>query len=192
MDAAEVRLRRYYARHQLDLQVRHRGRSAYDQRQRIYRRVRWPTSSSPPPPGPINFGPLTPSAHSATSLTVPVPISTVTTLGQGVVSVVVVNTDQSFTHSNAITAQLLGDTRAGFSNLLKINGVGLAATSTDPSYATDNVETVVMQNHTVTLGGSGLRYRPRRRDRPVLRLSGGQDTYDISQSGSPWPYPDRS
>jgi outer membrane protein assembly factor BamB len=106
--------------------------------------------------GPKNFGPLTPSAQSITALTLPVPISTVTTLGQGVVSVVVVNTDQGFTHSNVATAQLLGDTRAGFPNLLKINGVGLAATSTDPSYATDNVETVVMQNHAVTLGGMGF------------------------------------
>jgi outer membrane protein assembly factor BamB len=106
--------------------------------------------------GGVNFGPLTPSAHSATSLTVPVPIAKVTTVGQGVVGVVVVNTDQGFTQSNLATAQLLGDTRAGFPNLLKINGVGLAATSTDPSYAADNVETVVMQNHAVALGGIGF------------------------------------
>jgi hypothetical protein len=104
----------------------------------------------------INFGPLRPSAHSTTSLTIPVSTSTVTTLGQGVASVVVVNTDQGFTQSNMVTVQLLGDTRAGFPNLLKINGVGLAATSTDPDFATDNVETVVMQNHAVTLGGMGF------------------------------------
>jgi hypothetical protein len=106
--------------------------------------------------GAVNFGPLTPSAHSATSLTVPVPIATVTTLGQGVVAVVVVNTDQGFTQSNLVTAQLLGDTRAGFPNLLNINGVRLAATSTDPNYATDNVETVVRQNQPVALGGIGF------------------------------------
>jgi outer membrane protein assembly factor BamB len=106
--------------------------------------------------GAINFGPLKPSAHSGTLLTVPVPTTKVTTLGQGVVSAVVVNTDQGFTQSNVVTAQLLGDTSAGFPNLLKINGVGLAATSIDPSFATDNVETVVMQNHTVTLGGLGF------------------------------------
>jgi hypothetical protein len=105
--------------------------------------------------GPVNFGPLKPSAYSSTSLTVPVPTSTVTTLGQGVVSVVVVNTDQGFTHSNAVTAQLLGDSRAGFPNLLTINGVGLA-TRTGPSFAADNVETVVMQNHAATLGGMGF------------------------------------
>jgi outer membrane protein assembly factor BamB len=106
--------------------------------------------------GGVNFGPLTPSAHSATSLTVPVPITKVTTLGQGVVGVVVVNTDQGFTQSNLVTAQLLGDTRAGFPNLLKINGVGLATTSTDPSYAADNVATVVRQNQPVALGGIGF------------------------------------
>jgi outer membrane protein assembly factor BamB len=106
--------------------------------------------------GPINFGPLTPTAHSSTSLTVPVPVRAVTTLEQGVVSVVVVNTDQGFTQSNVVTAQLFGDTRAGFPNLLQINGVGLAATSTDPSFATDNVETVVMQNQPVALGGIGF------------------------------------
>jgi outer membrane protein assembly factor BamB len=106
--------------------------------------------------GAVNFGPLTPSAHSPTSLTVPVPVSKVTTLGQGVVSIEVVNTDQGFTLSNVVIVQLLGDTRAGFPNLLKINGAGLAATSTDPNYATDNVETVVRQNQPVALGGIGF------------------------------------
>ncbi len=106
--------------------------------------------------GPVNFGPLTPSAHSPTSLTVPVSTAKVTSLGQGVISVVVVNTDQGFTQSNAATAQLFGNNGDGFPNLTAINGVGLAATSTDPSFATDNVQTVVMQNHAVTLGGNGF------------------------------------
>jgi hypothetical protein len=106
--------------------------------------------------GPVNFGPLKPSGHSPTSLTVPVSTAKVTSLGQGVVSVVVVNTDQGFTMSNSVTAQLFGDNRDGFPNLTAVNGVGLAATSTDPSFATDNVETIVMQNHAVTLGGNGF------------------------------------
>jgi hypothetical protein len=106
--------------------------------------------------GPHNFGPLKPSGHSPTSLTVPVSTAKVTSLGQGVVSVVVVNTDQGFTRSNSVTAQLFGDNRDGFPNLTAVNGVGLAATSTDPSFATDNVQTVVMQNHAVTLGGNGF------------------------------------
>jgi hypothetical protein len=106
--------------------------------------------------GPINFGPLAQSGFTSTSLSIPVPTSKVTTLGQGVVSVVVVNTDQGYTQSNVATAQLFGDNADGFPNLTTINGVGLAATSTNPSFATDNVETVVQQSHTVTLGGSGF------------------------------------
>ncbi len=106
--------------------------------------------------GPINFGPLLQSSHTTTSLTVPVPDSKVSTLGQGVVSVVVVNTDQGFTQSNAVTAQLFGENLDGFPNLTTINGFGLATTSTEPSFATDNVQTVVVQNHTVTLGGNGF------------------------------------
>jgi hypothetical protein len=105
--------------------------------------------------GALNFGPLTPSGHTTTTLTVPVP-STVTTLGQGVVSLVVINTDQGFTFSDSATAQLFGDPALGFPNLFKINGVGLAATSTNPSFSTDNVETAVIQTHTVTLAGSGF------------------------------------
>ena len=105
---------------------------------------------------PINFGPLPQSGHTGTTLTIPVPASTVTTLGQGVVSVVVVNTDQGFTKSNSVTAQLFGDNHDGFPNLTTINGFPLAATSTEPGFATDNVETVVVQNHTVTMGGNGF------------------------------------
>ncbi len=106
--------------------------------------------------GPVNFGPLAPSSRTATLLTVPVAASKVTTLGQGVASVQVINTDQKFAASNPATAQLFGDTRDGFPNLMGINGKGLAATSTDPSFATDNVETVVVQNHPVTLSGNGF------------------------------------
>jgi len=106
--------------------------------------------------GPVNFGPLSQSARTSTSLTIPVPASQVTSLGEGVVSVVVVNTDQGFTQSNAVTAQLFGDNDDGFPNLTTINSIGLASTSTNPGYATDNVETEVVQNSTVTLGGNGF------------------------------------
>ncbi len=105
--------------------------------------------------GPVNFGPLKPSAHTTTSLTVPVPRSKVATLGQRVVSVVV-NTNQGYSQSNSVTAQLFGSNSAGFPNLKTINEVGLAATSTDPSFATDNVEITVVQNHTVKRGGDGF------------------------------------
>jgi len=103
---------------------------------------------------PINFGPLKPSFFSATQLLVPIPATI--TLGQGVATVQVVNTDQGFAASNTATTQLFGSPAAGFPNLTAINGVGLAATSTNPSFATDNVETVVVQGRVVTLDGNGF------------------------------------
>jgi hypothetical protein len=106
--------------------------------------------------GPVNFGPLKPSAQTPTSLTFPVLTTTVTTLGQGVVSVVVIDTDQGYTQSNTVAAQLYGDNADGFPNLTGINSVGLAATSTNPSFATDNVQTTVVQGTTVTLSGNGF------------------------------------
>jgi hypothetical protein len=106
--------------------------------------------------GPVNFGPLMPSAHTTTSLTIPVPVSKVATLGQGVVSVVVINTDQGFTQSNTKTAQLFGSNADGFPNLTAINGIGLSPNSIDPNFATDNVQTVVVQGRTVTLSGNGF------------------------------------
>jgi hypothetical protein len=104
--------------------------------------------------GAVNAGPLTPSAFSTTALIVPVP-STVP-LGQGVVAVQVVNTDRGFAASNFVSAQLFGDPALGLPSLTGINGHGLAATSTDPRFATDNVETVVAQGVPVVLDGSGF------------------------------------
>jgi hypothetical protein len=105
--------------------------------------------------GPKNAGPLTPlSPHSAFSLTVNVPATTI--LGQGFVSVEVVNTDEGFVTSNPADALLEGDPAAGIPSITRINGVGLAGTSSDPSFATDNVETVVSQGTVVTIGGVGF------------------------------------
>jgi hypothetical protein len=104
--------------------------------------------------GAVNAGPFSPSAFSATMLTVPVPATI--SLGQGVASVQVVNTDQGFAQSNVVIAQLFGSPASGFPNLTEINGVGLAATSTDPNFATDNVETVVSLGSVVTLNGNGF------------------------------------
>jgi hypothetical protein len=104
--------------------------------------------------GPVNFGPLTPSDFSVSVLVVPVP-STIS-LGQGVAGVQVVNKDQGFAASNVVITQLFGDPAFGFPNLTGINGVGLAATSTEPGFATDNVETVVPQGKVVVLNGNGF------------------------------------
>jgi hypothetical protein len=111
--------------------------------------------------GTMNFGPLIPTPPvSPTALTVPVPLvsphGSPIVLGQGVVTLEVINTDQDFAASNLETAQLFGDTKDGFPNLTEVNEIGLSTTSTDPSFAVDNVETVVVQDHTVTLGGNGF------------------------------------
>jgi hypothetical protein len=104
--------------------------------------------------GPLNEGPLKPSAGAATSLTVKVPAEI--PLAQGVVALQVVNTDQGYAASKLVYALLEGSASAGIPSLTAINAVGLAATSTDPSYAIDNVETVVPQGSDVTLQGTGF------------------------------------
>ena len=77
-------------------------------------------------------------------------------LGQGFVDVVVVNTDKGFLSSNAVGALLQGNPADGIPSITGINGVPLAATSSDPSYATNDVETVVVRGKVVTLGGMGF------------------------------------
>jgi len=104
--------------------------------------------------GPFNAGPLTPSAHTPTQLTVPVPPTI--SLGQGFVAVQVVNSDQKFVFSNLAGTLLQGFAPAGIPSLTSINGVGLAATSSDPRFATNNIETVVPQGKPVVLGGNGF------------------------------------
>jgi hypothetical protein len=104
--------------------------------------------------GPVNAGPFLPTTKSTTRLTVAVPPTV--SLGQGFVSVQVVNTDRRYLSSNAASALLLGLPSAGIPSITKINGVGLAATSINPSFATDNVETVAAPGAMVKLGGSGF------------------------------------
>src|SRR5579875_1904626 len=105
--------------------------------------------------GPANAGPLSPDTpHGSTSMVVPVPATI--SLGEGFVAVEVVNTDTGFQSSNLAYALLQGSAAAGIPSLTTINGVGLAATSSNPAYAIDNVETVVPQGTTVQLGGTGF------------------------------------
>jgi hypothetical protein len=105
--------------------------------------------------GVINGGPLIPSAHTLpTQLTVNVPASV--PLGNGFVEVQVVNTDKGYLTSNSVPALLQGFPTAGIPSLTTVNGFGLATTSSDPSYATNNVETVVVPGKVVTLGGTGF------------------------------------
>ena len=77
-------------------------------------------------------------------------------LGQGFVAVQVVNTDTGFSSSNLGFALLQGNAAAGIPTIKTIDGKGLAATSSDPDFATNNVETVVPQGSLVKLGGTGF------------------------------------
>jgi hypothetical protein len=87
-------------------------------------------------------------------LTVPVPATI--KLGQGFVSVVVINTDEGFADSNPGFAQLQGSAAAGLPSITGLNGHPLATTSLDPSYAVTNVETTLMQGSLVTINGTGF------------------------------------
>jgi hypothetical protein len=58
---------------------------------------------------------------------------------------------RGYTKSNFVSALLQGS--PGIPSLTSINGVELAATSSDPRYAANNVETVVKPGTVVTLGG---------------------------------------
>ena len=103
--------------------------------------------------GTMNAGPFIPTTKSPTLLRVKVPATTM--LGQGFADVQVVNTDTGLASNNA-SALLQGDPAAGIPSITSINGVGLAATSSDPRFATNNVMTVVPQGTLVKLGGMGF------------------------------------
>ena len=104
--------------------------------------------------GTFNPGAITPTSKSSTSLIVEIPATV--KLGQGFAEVQVVNTDQGFKASNSLPALLQGSAAAGIPTLTQINHVGLAATSSEPSYAANNVETIVEQGTSVTLNGTGF------------------------------------
>lgn len=104
--------------------------------------------------GPLKAGTFTPSHQTAALLTVDVPVST--PLGQGFASVEVINTDRGFTVSNTASALRQGLASAGIPTITTINGVGLAKTSSDPNFATNNVETVMVQGKVVEIGGAGF------------------------------------
>ena len=104
--------------------------------------------------GAVNEGPLTPAALGANSLTVKVPASI--PMGEGVAALQVINTDAGYASSNVVVAQLQGAAGSGIPTLTGIDGTALAASSVNPNYAIDNVETVVPQGSQVTLQGHGF------------------------------------
>jgi len=104
--------------------------------------------------GAVKFGPFIPSVPGTTSLTIDVPDTVI--LGQGVVAVQVINTDEGYAQSNVLTTQLYGDPSDGFPNLTAIDSIDLSPTSVEPGFAVDNVERVVVPGLTVTLDGNGF------------------------------------
>ena len=104
--------------------------------------------------GAINTGPLIPTFFSSAELKVPV--SAQNPLGEGVVSVQVVNTDRQFHASNVVLALLQGNPALGIPSITGINSTTISPQSTAASVAIANVETVVVQGTTVTLNGSGF------------------------------------
>ena len=104
--------------------------------------------------GPINTGPFKPAGFSPSGLKVAVPANN--PLGEGVVSVQVVNTDQHFRASNVVLALLQGNPALGIPSITGVNSNAISAESTAPSVAVATVQTVVVQGSTVTLNGSGF------------------------------------
>ncbi|HEV3112364.1 MAG TPA: NHL repeat-containing protein [Candidatus Binataceae bacterium] len=103
--------------------------------------------------GAINTGPFSPVAFSP-ELKVAVPPNN--PLGEGVVSVQVVNTDRHFNTSNAVLALLQGNPALGIPSITGVNSTAISSESTAPGVAIANVQTVVVQGSTVTLNGSGF------------------------------------
>ena len=94
-----------------------------------------------------------------------------TTLGQGFVDVQVVNTDKGFLRLQPGRGAAPGSSGGRHPEPSPAStGSPLAATSSDPNFATNNVETVVPQGSVVKLGGMRIRRRQRRGGGPVLRL----------------------
>ena len=104
--------------------------------------------------GAVNFGPFVPGSALPDSLIFFVPV--VVSQGEGVVSIVVVDTDEAHIQSNSMLTFLQGEPADGLPSLTAINGVGLSATSLDPGVALANVETVVVPGTPVSLDGSGF------------------------------------
>ncbi len=98
------------------------------------------------------FGPLAPSASSATALSVPIPATI--PLGNGFATLQVVNTDQGFIASNLRWQHLFGSAASNLPTITAINGVGLAPP--DPSVPLNYVMTVIAQGATLTITGTGF------------------------------------
>ena len=109
--------------------------------------------------GPVAYGPYVPATVSPSILTVDVPATVA--LGNGLGSVVIVNTDQGYVESGPQSQLLYGYPPANLPTITAVNGVPLRPA--DPSVPAANVETLVTAGSTATLSGTGF-------DGPLVNL----------------------
>ena len=102
--------------------------------------------------GPLDAGAFTPSSWTPTSLFWQV--SPTIPLGNGFVSVIVINTDQNYMQSNMVSQLLYGAASQNIPTITKLNGASLRPP--DQSIPLANVETVIAKGSTLTIDGTGF------------------------------------
>jgi ELWxxDGT repeat protein len=102
--------------------------------------------------GVLDFGPYSLTGRTPSSITFEVPPDV--PLGNGVVAIQVVKTDQGFLASNVVGTLLFGDPADNIPTIRNVNGQWLGPGLL--SYAVAFAEVVVTAGSTVTIGGSGF------------------------------------
>jgi len=102
--------------------------------------------------GAVSYGPWTPTAWTATSLTFEIPATV--PLANGFAAVQVVNTDEGFLASNVIGTLLYGNAAVNIPTILTVRGTGLA--TPEPGIAVAHVDTVASRGETITITGTGF------------------------------------
>lgn len=77
-------------------------------------------------------------------------------MGNGFVSLALVQKDLGFDMTDAVGAVLHGDATKSVPTILSLATFALSPTSSDPSVGTANVETVIPRNQTLSIGGGGF------------------------------------
>jgi len=128
--------------------------------------------------GVLSFGPYAITGRTLSSITFEVPPDV--PLGNGVVAIQVIKTDQGFLASNIVGTLLFGDPGDNIPTIRNINGQWLGPG--DLSYAVAYAEAVVTAGSAVTIGGSGFRnplvnvFTAAGNIGPLVPLSGGTST----------------
>jgi sugar lactone lactonase YvrE len=102
--------------------------------------------------GAVTYGPYTPDSWSSGILYVYLQPNI--GLGNGYATFIVINTDQNYITSNTQSQLIYGSPSLNMPTITQINGVSLRPA--DPTIPVANVETVIGQSQTVTIGGDGF------------------------------------